>query len=313
MNEWEWIEFLRHRVANAPGVAKTFGIVGVGDDCAVLRAFSGQPLVTTDTFVENIHFRAAWSDWAKIGRKMAEASLSDIAAMGGRPVAMVVALSAHASIASVAAPGLLEGILASGVPLAGGDTTGAVEGSLTVTITVMGEASKPILRSGAREGDCIWVSGPLGGAAAGLRSLTGGLGLTDCERRFLEPRARVELAASWAARATAMIDISDGLASELHHLANESGVRMVVDAATIPTVSGIEAAGDPLELALSSGEEFELLATAPSIYVTSQAGAGVIDGEHLPGGICIGHVEKGEGVVFSDGRDLPRAGWTHWL
>ncbi len=291
MNEWEWIELLRTRATAVPD-----GGIGIGDDAAVL-AFAGENLlVTTDTFVEEIHFSSRWSSWPRIGRKMAEAAISDVAAMGGIPLAMVAGFSAAAESAA-AAPGILEGLLASGVPLIGGDTTGAAAGSMTMTITVLGRAARPVLRSGARPGDRLWLSGPLGGAAAGLLSLNRGLGLSTCEARFLDPRARGDISGAWGASATAMIDISDGFAAECHHLAESSGVRIVVDEAALPLFPGIEAAGDPLAMALGSGEEFELLATAAQL---------------LPGGICVGRVAEGDGVVREDGTVLARTGWTHW-
>lgn len=292
MNEWEWIDLLRGRMTAAPA-----GGIGIGDDAAVIPLGGEMVLVTTDTFVEGIHFSPRWAAWPRIGRKMAEAAVSDIAAMGGEPIAMVAGLSASAEIATTAAPGLLEGFLASGVPLVGGDTTGAVSGSLTVTITVIGRSARPVPRSGARPGDRLWISGAVGGSAAGLVSLERGLGLAACEARFLDPRSRCDLALSWGATASAMIDISDGFAAECHHLAEASGVRIVVDEGAPPIVPGLEKAGDPLALALGSGDEFELLATSA---------------QPLPGGICVGRIEAGAGVVREDGTPLPRAGWTHW-
>jgi thiamine-monophosphate kinase len=195
------------------------------------------------------------------------------------------------------ARGLLEGILAAGVTLVGGDTTGAKPGSTTLSLTVIGSCERSVLRSGAKIGDRVALSGSLGGALGGLRSLERGLGIAALEERFLHPRARRDLAESWGQIANAMIDISDGLSSELNHLARASKVRIEIDAARIPVFAGLAALDeDPLAIALASGDEFELLATSDAA---------------LPSGIEIGWVTKGDGV-FIDGRPLPSTGWTHW-
>jgi thiamine-monophosphate kinase len=287
MNEWNWIERLK-RVVPVPAD----GIVGIGDDAAILH---DGLLVSTDAFVESIHFRVEWASWEEIGRKAAEATISDIAAMGGEPLALFAAYAANAP--GAAAERLLAGILEAGVPLLGGDSTGAPEDTVFLALTVLGRAERPVLRSGARPGDRVWISGPVGGSAAGLLSLELGLGLHECERRFLAPRARIKIGRDWAASATAMIDISDGLSSELHHLAHSSGVGIAIRGDAIPFFPGIEATGrDPLDLALGSGEEFELLATGPT---------------SLPGGIEIGEIVETPGVTL-DGKSLPASGYTHW-
>lgn len=287
MNEHDWISLLRSRV----GV--TTGIVGVGDDAAVLP---GGLLATTDTFVEGIHFRPEWAPWERIGRKMAEASISDIAAMGGTPLWMLANLSSSAG--EEAARGLLEGILASGVPLVGGDTTSAPRGALTVSLTVLGRADRPVYRIGARPGDSLYISGPVGGAQGGLVSLEQKLGIASLENRFLDPRARVDLGKVWAKTATAMIDISDGLSSELHHLARESHMRLWINPSAIPLHPDLASVtDDPLGMALGSGDEYELLAASPS---------------PLPQGILIGVVEEGEGV-FARERELPLKGYSHQI
>lgn len=273
MNEWDWIDHLRRQP----------GVVGVGDDAAVL---DNGLLVTVDTFVEGIHFRREWASWQSIGRKMAESAISDIAAMGGTAHSMLASLSTAEP--EIGKP-LLEGILSAGVPLVGGDTTGG--NGTTVSLTVLGSALRPVLRSGAKEGDTLYVSGPLGGARAGLLSLEHHRDQRDCEAKFLAPRARTDLAAAWGRHASAMIDISDGLSSELHHLAKESNAMLEIDLASIPIFSGADR-----ELALESGEEFELLAASPVA---------------LPHGIPIGVVKKGSGV-YAGGRALPKTGYTHW-
>jgi thiamine-monophosphate kinase len=290
VNEWEWIEFLKSRAA-ASGAAPS-GTVGIGDDAAVLP--DGW-IVSVDAFVEGVHFRPEWDSWSGIGRKAAEAAISDIAAMGARPSFLFATLSAHRDAGC--AEGILDGILAAGIPLVGGDTTSTALGAAALSLTVIGRTDHPVLRSGARPGDRIWVSGPLGGGIGGFVSLEKTLGIRELEERFLHPRARVDLAESWGRAATAMIDISDGLSSELHHIAAASGVRIEIDAARVPLHSAlVRLGGDPLKIALSSGDEYELLATSS---------------EPLPGGIEIGRVASGSGV-FCDSAPIPPSGWTHW-
>lgn len=270
MNEWEWIDRIRARVGPV-----------IGDDCAIL---DGGLLATADAFVEGVHFRREWASWNAIGQKMAEAAISDICAMGGAPDSILATLSTNDPSA---APELLDGILSSGVPLVGGDTT---SGPVTVvSLTVLGRAERPVRRSGARGGDGVYVSGALGGSLAGLRSLESGLGLLDPEHRFLHPRARRDLARAWGAKASAMIDISDGLSNELHHIAKMSNARIEIDSKSIPIFAGTD-----VETALASGEEFELLATSPHEL-----------------GIRIGTVRQGSGV-YIDGRPLGATGYTHW-
>lgn len=285
MDEWELIARLRNRVQPVVGVR------GIGDDAAVLP---GNLLVTADAFVEGVHFRADWTGWKRIGRKMAIAAVSDVLAMGGEPLWMLATLSA-ADLGSSALE-LLDGLLGVGVPLVGGDTTSAPPGATSVALTVLGKAERPVLRSGARPGDRVYVSGPLGGAKGGLLSLLNGRGRASLEERFLAPPSRREISLLWRDQASSMIDISDGLSSELHHLARESHVRIDIETARIPLFPGLSALDDdPVALALSSGEEFELLATSA---------------EPLPQGFLLGEVSAGEGV-FADGRPLVATGYTH--
>lgn len=285
MTEWEWIELLRARAGRANDGT------GIGDDAALLP---GNLVVSADAFIEGVHFRFDWADARTIGAKMAQAALSDIAAMGGEARCMLATLSA---CDSSCAPELLEGLLLSGVPLVGGDTTSAPPGAMTVALTVIGHANRPVLRSGAAQGDGVYVSGPLGGARAGLAALERNIALPELIDRFLRPRARLDIAPAWGKVAHAMIDISDGLSSELHHIARASGVRIEIETRAIPLFPGIEKSGlDPVRTALGSGEEFELLATAPVVP---------------PGGIRIGVVTAGEGV-FADGAPLAATGFTHW-
>ena len=287
MKESEWIRYLLDRVPQSQK------FTGIGDDAAIIQ---NHHVVSTDTFVENIHFKQDWADWKQIGKKMAIGAQSDMFAMGALPLYMLANLST--SEGEAASKGILEGILSIGVPLVGGDTTSAASGSTTVSITVFGSAPCPLQRSGAQEGDFIYVSGSLGGSKAGLYSLQNNLGLTQLEDRFLSPPIRRDISQEWASKAHAMIDISDGLSNELYHLADASGVKCVIDTSAIPLFSGIEETDlNPLLTAFSSGDEFELLATSPV---------------ELPNGIRIGKVEKGAGVITEDGV-LSVTGYDHNL
>ena len=286
MNEKQWIEYLKKHVSCFEDV------IGIGDDSAVLPDGT---LISTDTFVEEIHFSRKWASWRLIGRKACEAAISDIAAMGGKPLWLLANLSSSES--GGVADELLHGILECGIPLIGGDTTSSQKGAVTLTLTVLGKTERPVLRSGAKTGDRIFVSGKLGGTQAGLLSLQKGLNLFECEKRFLEPRARLDISESWGALATSMIDVSDGLSTELNHLSEASKKRFRIDISKLPCFSEIEKTGrEATELILESGEEFELLATSNF---------------NLPGGFEIGVVEDGHGVYDGLNEILPR-GYDHW-
>ncbi|HEV8650654.1 MAG TPA: thiamine-phosphate kinase [Actinomycetes bacterium] len=314
LGEFGLIERLTAGAVPGPGVE-----VGVGDDAAVLVPTPGRRLVvTTDVVVEGRHFDAALSapeDW---GWKAVAVNLSDVAAMGAEPRWLLVALTVPpaASVATLERvyAGLREACQEYGVALVGGDTSGGPV--LSLAVTVVGEAGRVVTRSGARPGDRLAVTGPLGAAAAGLALLRLARGLDDLPApgargpggplapggRALGPDAR-EAAGELLARhphlaaahrrprpqlamglrlaaggATAMLDVSDGLAGDVLHLAAASGTGVEVHDAAVPLAAGVaEAAGllgrDPVELALGGGEDFALAAALPR---TADVG-GVID------------------------------------
>jgi thiamine-monophosphate kinase len=235
--------------------------VGIGDDCAVVTFTPGADvLVTTDMLMDGRHFRLERDGPLAVGYKALGVNLSDIAAMAGRPVAAVVAVALPRATAPEVARGLFEGMAPLAdefeVALAGGDTN-AWDGPLVVSITVLGEAVAPgpVRRSGAEPGDLIYVTGPLGGSLLG---------------RHLRPRPRIReaLALHELVRLHAMIDLSDGLASDLAHILEASGgLGAVLDTAAIPVHpdAQLQASQDgrtPLEHALGDGEDFELCFTA---------------------------------------------------
>jgi thiamine-monophosphate kinase len=258
-----------------PGV-----VVGVGDDAAVLSPTPGHRLVvTTDVLVEGVDFTAALSEPEDWGWKAVVANLSDLAAMGAEARWLVLALTVPdptpvETLERVYA-GVGEACRAFGVALVGGDLSGGP--ALSMAVTALGEAERPVLRSGVRPGDRLVVTGPLGAAAAGLGLLQRGdpaavellgrfpgLAAAHCRPT---PALAMGLALSRAG-ASAMIDVSDGLAGDALHLAEASGVGVEVHDATVPLAPGVvEAAGllglDPLELALGGGEDFVLAAALP--------------------------------------------------
>ncbi len=253
--EFGLIAWIRARSAAGGRVA-----LGIGDDCASLRFTPGaEVLVTTDMLMDGRHFRLGEATPAEIGHKALAVNLSDIAAMAGVPVAAFVAVALPRGRAVAVATGLHDGMLALadrfGVSLAGGDTN-AWDGPLVVSVTLLGEATArgPVRRSGARPGDAVLVTGPLGGSLLG---------------RHLRPTPRVAeaLAIVEAATVHAMIDLSDGLASDLGHILEESGnLGATIDAASIPIHADAHAAsrldGRPsLDHALGDGEDFELCLT----------------------------------------------------
>ena len=282
-------------------------LLGPGDDAAVVAAPDGRFVVTTDMMIHGPDFRLAWSSPADLGWKAAASNLSDVAAMGAVPSALVVALAVPAD----SPVGLLEGIadgfreacaeLAPGCGVVGGDLS--VSPTLTIAVTAFGdlEGRPPVLRSGARPGDVVAVSGALGAAAEGLRVLfeqgvdehgVPDAARADALRDRTEPQLRprppvADGRAAAIAGASAMLDLSDGLAKDASRVAEASGVAIDFDSAAL--------GADPL-LALAGGEDHSLLATFPP-------------GAQLPGGFReIGRVLEGTGVLL-DGAPYDPSGW----
>jgi len=250
-----------------PGTAV---ITGIGDDCAVLRLPAGHELlVTTDFTLEDVHFRREWHSPEVVGRRCLTRGLSDIAAMGGEPRAAFLSLALDRETPQKWVNRFLAGLLESAdefrVPLAGGDTAQSAAG-IQADIVLVGSVpkGKAVLRSGARPGDGIYVTGELGGSAAALARLREAkVRAADYERHF-RPTARVEVG-QWLRRrglASAMIDISDGLSTDLGHICEESGVGAALEAGAIPrAVVGRPAKQVSLDLAMHGGEDYELLFT----------------------------------------------------
>jgi thiamine-monophosphate kinase len=294
---------------------------GIGDDCAVLRIPSRcEALVTTDFSLEGIHFRREWHPPESVGHRCLTRGLSDIAAMGGQPIAIFLSLALAGDVPQSWVRSFVRGMVAlaekHGATVAGGDTAASPCGILA-DIIVLGAVpkGKAVLRSGARPGDRIFVSGQLGGSAAALRELMARpkkrLRAQDYPRHFY-PEARVELGKLLREQglASAMIDTSDGLSTDLSHLCAESGFGATLDAAMVP----LARVGKPLrnvdiDLALHGGEDYELLFTArPGARIPKQ-----VKGVPLT---PIGEITRRRGILLTDldGRvgKLRSLGWEHF-
>lgn len=239
-----------------------------GDDAAILDIAHGARLVaSTDSSVEGVHFRREWLSLQEIGYRATVAALSDLAAMAADPVGLLIAATIPADVAETIeslADGIGQAARDTGTPIVGGDLTGGDR--ISLTLTVLGSANPPIGRSSAKVGDRVWVTGRLGGPGAALRALLAGhLPSAEHWPRFAHPVARIA-ESRWLAEqgATAMIDISDGLSSDARHIAAASGVSIEIDVTSVPCVPDVVP-----RVACSSGEEYELLLTAPDEFDVS--------------------------------------------
>lgn len=329
------IRRIRERVGpGGPGVT-----VGIGDDTAVLALAKDTVLLaTTDLLLEDIHFRRRYADPYDIGWKAMAVNLSDIAAMGGTPRFALVALACPTETETEAIDAFYSGMQAAAAPhavvIVGGDTSSSPDGWI-VNVTLLGEgASAPRLRSGARPGDAILVTGTLGAAAAGLALLeatagdeSGALERLDKEcvetvsQAHLRPRARVA-EGRWlggAAGVRAMIDLSDGLATDLGHVASESGVGARVCLERLPISSAVRSVAaalgrDPIELAVTGGEDYELLATVDPAAIQGLA-QGFQTATGTPLALIGEVVEADAGIRFLNARGeavSPGEGFEHF-
>ncbi len=298
--EWNWIAEVRRRAGSHPQVP-----IGIGDDAALLTT-SGNVLVTTDMLMDGVDFIVGETPAELIGRKCLAVNLSDIAAMAGRPTGAVISLALPKSHGRELADGLYRGLFELAeefdCPIIGGDTN-SWDGPLVVSLTVLGEptGAGPVTRAGARAGDHIFVTGPLGGSLPSLRHCT------------FTPRVAEAQTLHQAVSLHAMLDISDGLASDLFHIAESSNVGVEIDAASILIHDDINPAlpfETRLKHALHDGEDFELL------FCVDGA-----DAERLlakpPDGMtlfAIGRCVEQPGVRLRTGDEMTpftRGGWEH--
>lgn len=240
---------------------------GIGDDAAVLGVAAGERLVvSTDTSVENVHFRREWLTPEEIGWRVTMAGLSDIAAMGARPLGVLTAITVPAGWRGELAQlgrGVGDAVGEAGTKILGGDLSTGTE--LSITVTVLGSAAQPLMRRGAREGDAVFVSGALGGPALALRAwLAGETPEPAARARFARPVAGLSHVPSLKSHVSACIDVSDGLIADAAHLAAASDVSITIDLDAVPVFPG----ATPAEAA-ASGEEYELLITAPPAFAAT--------------------------------------------
>jgi thiamine-monophosphate kinase len=250
-------------------------IVGVEHDAAEL---GGGLVATQDALVENVHFRLDRLGWRELGFRAAAVNLSDLAASGAEPEALLVTLAAPGSTATADVIAFYEGIAEAGVRVAGGDTTSA--DAVVISVTAFGRSERVPGRAGARPGDLLVVTGPLGAAGAAFRA-----------GRYVRPPLRIAEGRLLARTAHALMDVSDGLAVDAAHIARRSCVRCVLDLDRVPLGEG--ATIDDVGF----GEDFELLAA-------------VAEAEGFP---VVGRVEEGEGVVaLRGGAPYDLRGWEHF-
>lgn len=309
--------------------------VGPGDDCAVV-AGDGIAL-TVDMAVEDVHFRRAWLGPSEIGYRSAAGAISDLAAIAARPIGILASVALGPGDEVEFGPAVMAGVVAAaadaGAVLLGGDVTRS-PGPLVVDIVAVGEASTPVLRSGAEPGDEVWVTGELGAAAAAVAAWLDGREPDAAARAaFVCPAPRIREALWLADRRipTAMIDLSDGIAGDAGHIAAASAVRVLVRAGALPVAAAAAAAapGDVVRLAAAGGEDYELCFTARAGTVEGVAGefeerfgirltmVGEVtagSGGGLGSGLGSGSGEGSGSVVVVDeaGEAIVIEGFQHW-
>lgn len=312
------LQQIRRRAGSGSGVT-----LGIGDDCALLRIKPGEEVaVTTDLSIEGRHFRRELHPAEAVGHRTLARGLSDIAAMGARPVAAFLSLGVPAELTRGSGrekkswvERFLDGFLRlaeeHSVPLAGGDLAQSSVALADIVLVGAVPKGKALLRSGARPGDILYVTGWLGGSAAGLRELSRSSRARHAEELIphLWPQPRIAQG-QWLRRrgvATAAIDLSDGLSTDLTHLCEESGVSAEVDAALLPRF-----AGATLEDALHGGEDYELLFTAQ----TSMRVPGEIAGVPITRIGAIVEPRRRQARVMLAGesgrKPLEARGWEHF-
>lgn len=296
-------------------------VAGPGDDCALTRPRPGRLLVSkVDQVVEGVHFTAAFKP-EEIGHKALAVALSDLAAAGAEPRWFLVAVAMPGSVSDRTLAGIARGMSrladTQGATLIGGNFTRSDK--LSLTVTTLGEArpERALRRSGGKPGDLLVVSGHLGEAALGVRLLSHGRPkrITAAARAQLAPTPRNRLGSILGRWADAAVDLSDGLLQDLGHLCARSGVGASIARAALPLGPEVARLGDEgLRLALTGGEDYELLASVPKAKLAALQRAASRLGEKLT---AIGRLERTPGIRLLDeeGRSLPlpgSRGWEHF-
>ena len=279
-------------------------LIGIGDDGAVIAPSSRKSVLAADMAIEGVHFNRKWSTLREIGAKITAANLADIYAMGGDPKYLLVSagLTADFGIAEITelAQGIAEEAALVGASVVGGDISRAEQ--LVISISVFGEVEKPITRSAAKVGDSVVISGLPGKSAAGLIQLQSGVSDSPFVSAHKKPIVNYQLAKKFR-NVNSMCDVSDGLLSELNHIASASGVGIELDSKLIADIPGFKeleagAQSDVWELVLSGGEDHVFVATTST--------------EIPEGAFVIGRVDSGTGVKVSGISNLPATGFRHF-
>lgn len=284
-------------------------LVGIGDDAAIVKANNLQVL-TTDCHVDEVHFSRKWFSPEQIGMKAIEANVSDVAAMGGKPKFVLVSLILPKELSVEFFDRMYKGMWKSckkhSMEIVGGNITSGKQ--LSISITILGQVTKPCLRSTAKAGDLIFVSGYLGGSMAGLKLFQKGIKCHEKVKRcYLEPKADIISSERNSFFVNAMIDVSDGLASEIIHICNESRCGAVVHKDNIPVAEEVCKVayffGDaPKDYALYGGEDFGLVYTVPEKNLNKVSG------------FLIGEITKKRGIfLYSNGKKkILKGGYEHF-
>jgi thiamine-monophosphate kinase len=304
-------------------------IKGIGDDCCLFKASSDlATLLTTDMLVENVHFLLSAISPYELGRKSLAVNISDIAAMGGNPKEAVISIAIPDTVEVVFLDTLYDGMKSMakefGVNILGGDTTWSPE-HLVINIALIGEVppDEILYRSGAREGDVIFLTGPVGSSAAGLDIILTGRsfkGQDELLKAHHNPSPHVKEGRTIASAkiANSLIDVSDGVAADLGHICAESGLGAIIEEESIPTTPGFRAyceefKQDPTHLSLHVGEDYVLLGTAPADAADRLEGALKSKSfEFYPIGNMVS--EPGLKIRYRDGSTaaIGARGWDHF-
>jgi len=293
--------------------------LGIGDDCALLTPVPGQQLaLSVDTLVADVHFPAS-ADPYRIGQRALRVNLSDLAAMGAQPLALTLAItlpSANADWLADFSRGLREACEEFSIGLIGGNTTSGPCHMINIQILGLVPNGQALLRSGARPGDSILVSGTLGDARAALDCL--GVAKPDADQqhylhRYYQPTPRIALGLALRGFASAAIDISDGLSADLGHILEQSGVGAVIDPASLPLSPALRTRADAYDCALHGGDDYELCFTLPPEHLTRVQELALALAVPIT---VLGTITRERGLLArqADGSHIPlaQAGYRHF-